>query len=245
MLTVLAYVYFSSKKLDYAVMEIGLGGEWDAVNIGNAKIAILTTLGLDHMDYLGDNLDSIASTKAKIIRENSIAITGWPKEYQKHIPKCEEIHHGNSIQKWTELVMKALKLDYFDGEISVPGRYEKADSFLLDCAHNPQAINHLLSKNHTYNKIIIGMMSDKDCKGILELLPQESEILLCKLKTPRAAETKYLAEICNEIGKNYIEFRSVREAMDYAKNDQTLVTGSFYTVAEARTYLNLEGYSEL
>ena len=244
-LTVLAYVYFSSKKLDYAVMEIGLGGEWDAVNIGNAKIAILTTLGLDHMDYLGDNLDSIANTKAKIIRENSIAITGWPKEYQKHIPKCKEIHHGNSIQKWTELVMKALKLDYFNGEISVPGRYEKADSFLLDCAHNPQAINHLLSKNNTYNKIIIGMMSDKDCKSILELLPQENEILLCKLKTPRAAETKYLAEICNEIGKNCIEFRSVREAMDYAKNEQTLITGSFYTVAEARTHLNLEGYSEL
>ena len=93
------YVYFSSKKLDYAVMEIGLGGEWDAVNIGNAKIAILTTLGLDHMDYLGNNLDSIASTKAKIVRENSIVITGWPKEYQKHIPKCEEIHHGNSIHE--------------------------------------------------------------------------------------------------------------------------------------------------
>ena len=47
-------------------MEIGLGGEWDAVNIGNAKIAILTTLGLDHMDYLGDSLD-IATTKAKLL----------------------------------------------------------------------------------------------------------------------------------------------------------------------------------
>jgi len=244
-LTVLAYVYFSSKKLDYAVMEIGLGGEWDAVNIGNAKIAILTTLGLDHMNYLGDSLDSIASTKAKIVREKSIAITGWPKEYQKYIPKCEEIHHGNSIQEWTQLVMKALKLDYFDGQINIPGRYEEADSFLLDCAHNPQAINYLLSKNKIYNKIIIGMMSDKDCKSILELLPQESEILLCKLKTPRAAKTEYLAEICNEIGKNYMEFKSVKEAMDYAENDQTLITGSFYTVAEARTYLHLEGYSEL
>ena len=43
-------------------------------------------------------------------------------------------------------------------------------------------------------------MSDKDCKNILDLLPRESEILLCKLKTPRSAETDYLANICNKIG---------------------------------------------
>ncbi len=244
-LTALAYVHFNNNNLDYAIMEIGLGGEWDAVNIGNAKIAILTTLGLDHMDYLGDDLDSIAGTKAKIARDESIVITGWQKEYQKHIPKCKVIHHGNSIQEWTRLTMEALKLNYFDEKISIPGRYEKVDSFVLDCAHNPQAIKYLLSNDNVYDKIIIGMMSDKDCISMLELLPKECEILLCKLKTPRAAETKVLAKMCNKIGTNHKEFKNTKEAMDYARKNKTLITGSFYTVAEARAYLKLKGYSEL
>ena len=66
-------------------MEIGLGGEWDAVNVADAEIAILTTLGLDHTDYLGNSLIEIATTKAKIVRENSIVITGWDNTYHKYI----------------------------------------------------------------------------------------------------------------------------------------------------------------
>ena len=49
-ITAAAYNYFRENNVDYAIMEVGLGGEWDAVNIGNARIAILTTLGLDHID---------------------------------------------------------------------------------------------------------------------------------------------------------------------------------------------------
>ena len=88
-LTALAYSYFSDNNVDYAIMEIGLGGEWDAVNIGNPKIAILTTLGIDHIDYLGHKIEEIAITKAKIVRKNSILITGWEKKFHKYIPKCQ------------------------------------------------------------------------------------------------------------------------------------------------------------
>ena len=75
-LTAAAYQYFHNKKVDYSIMEVGLGGEWDAVNIGDANITILTTLGIDHVNYLGSELEGIAATKAKIVRENSIVITG-------------------------------------------------------------------------------------------------------------------------------------------------------------------------
>ena len=91
-LTALAYLYFQNEKVDYAIMEIGLGGEWDAVNVADAEIAILTTLGLDHTDYLGNSLIEIATTKAKIVRENSIVITGWDNRYHKYIPKSSELH---------------------------------------------------------------------------------------------------------------------------------------------------------
>ena len=73
-LTAAAYQYFHSEDVDYALMEIGLGGEWDAVNIGQAKIAILTTLGLDHQDYLGNKIEQIGETKAKIVNDERIDI---------------------------------------------------------------------------------------------------------------------------------------------------------------------------
>ena len=93
-LTALAYLHFSEEKVDYAVMEIGLGGEWDAVNVADAEIAILTTLGLDHTEYLGNDLRKIASTKAKIVRKESIVITGWDKESHKYIPKSIEFYEN-------------------------------------------------------------------------------------------------------------------------------------------------------
>ena len=98
-LTALAYQYFLV-KVDFAIMEIGLGGEWDAVNVADAEIAILTTLGLDHTEYLGNSLDEIAKTKAKIVREETTVITGWEKNYHKHIPRCKNIFHAKTIGDW-------------------------------------------------------------------------------------------------------------------------------------------------
>ena len=103
-LTALAYIYFSSKNVDYAIMEIGLGGEWDAVNVADAEIAILTTLGLDHVDYLGDSLEKIAATKAKIVRKNATVITGWDEKYHKYIPESKKIIKGLKIADWIKAV---------------------------------------------------------------------------------------------------------------------------------------------
>ena len=92
-------------------MEIGLGGEWDAVNIGQAKIAILTTLGLDHQDYLGNEIEQIGKTKAKIVDEETIVITGWEHRYHHLIPKCKRLYYGENASDWLILAVNALNLD--------------------------------------------------------------------------------------------------------------------------------------
>lgn len=74
--TLAAFWIFNSQPLDVLVLEIGLGGRLDAVNIINPDISIITSIGLDHMDYLGDNLDKIAEEKAGIMRANKPVIIG-------------------------------------------------------------------------------------------------------------------------------------------------------------------------
>ena len=244
-LTALAYLYFNEEKVDYAIMEIGLGGEWDAVNVADADIAILTTLGLDHMDYLGNNLHEIASTKAKIVRKQSIVITGWEKEYHRHIPESREFHEGKSVREWIEICIKCLNLSIKPVIKKIPGRQESHLNFVLDTAHNEQAIEYLLNSNNDYQKIIIGMLQDKDITAFISKLPLNSTILACNLDCQRSATSEKIYAICKDKNLKCKQFPNVKEAILSIKNEKTLITGSFYTVSEARAHFKLESYSEL
>ena len=244
-LTALAYLHFSKEKIDYAIMEIGLGGEWDAVNVANAEIVILTTLGLDHTEYLGNDLHKIASTKAKIVREKSIVITGWNEEYHKYIPKSKELYEGKSIREWIEICIKCLNMSIKPVISKVPGRQESYLNFTLDTAHNAQAIEYLLNLSNDYRKIILGMLKDKDIVSFVSKLPLNSTILACNLNNERSTTSEYIYTVCKKKNIKCKQFPNVKEAILSIKNEKTLITGSFYTVSEARTHFKLEGYSEL
>ncbi|MGW1742219.1 bifunctional tetrahydrofolate synthase/dihydrofolate synthase [Nocardia sp. NPDC001965] len=67
-LTAMAYAAFAEAPVDVAVVETGMGGTWDATNVIDAQVAVITPIGLDHTDYLGPDLTSIAKEKAGIIK---------------------------------------------------------------------------------------------------------------------------------------------------------------------------------
>ncbi len=66
----MAFDYFSKKKVDIAIVEVGLGGRLDSTNIIVPEVSLITNIGLDHTDILGDTLEKIAYEKAGIIKEN-------------------------------------------------------------------------------------------------------------------------------------------------------------------------------
>ncbi|MBF6331556.1 bifunctional tetrahydrofolate synthase/dihydrofolate synthase [Nocardia transvalensis] len=68
-LTAMAYAAFAEAPVDVAVVETGLGGTWDATNVVDGQVAVITPIGLDHMDFLGPDLTSIAGEKAGIIKK--------------------------------------------------------------------------------------------------------------------------------------------------------------------------------
>ncbi|GAB7069285.1 bifunctional folylpolyglutamate synthase/dihydrofolate synthase [Mycobacterium hodleri] len=65
--TAMAFAAFADAPVDVAVIEVGLGGRWDATNVVDAPVAVITPIGLDHTDYLGDTIAEIAAEKAGII----------------------------------------------------------------------------------------------------------------------------------------------------------------------------------
>lgn len=73
-LVALAFSVFADAPIDVAVVEVGLGGRWDATNVLDAEVAVITPIGLDHMQYLGPTVVHIAKEKAGIIAPGAIAI---------------------------------------------------------------------------------------------------------------------------------------------------------------------------
>lgn len=75
-LTAMMFDYFVEKKVDIVLVEVGLGGRFDCTNVMTPLASVITTIGLDHIDILGDTIEEIASQKAGIIKENRPVIVG-------------------------------------------------------------------------------------------------------------------------------------------------------------------------
>lgn len=70
----LAYAIFADAPVDVAVIEVGMGGLWDATNVADGKVAVITPIGMDHAEYLGDTLEAIAGEKAGIIKPGATVV---------------------------------------------------------------------------------------------------------------------------------------------------------------------------
>ena len=70
----MAYALFADAPVDVAVIEVGMGGTWDATNVADARVAVVTPVALDHAEYLGPDVATIAGEKAGIIKPDSIAV---------------------------------------------------------------------------------------------------------------------------------------------------------------------------
>jgi len=102
--TVLAFLYFHEQDTDISIIEVGLGGRLDATNLCKAKISIITSISLDHTQYLGDNLQQIAFEKASIIKECGTVFA--------HIPEEEVFQVVNRLAKKCFADVYRLGLDF-------------------------------------------------------------------------------------------------------------------------------------
>ncbi len=118
----IAFTYFKEKKVDFAVIETGLGGRLDATNTMNPSAEVITTISLEHTKILGESLSEIAVEKGGIIKENSKVFTGLlPEEAEKEIKKiCSEKNSILfSLKNFIESGADFVKLNFDSKNINI------------------------------------------------------------------------------------------------------------------------------
>lgn len=106
MTTAMMFKYFSDLKLDYVVLETGMGGRFDATNVCEADICVITNVGLDHTEYLGDTIYKIAKEKAGIIKKcPKVIVADSNPEFLKAISE-EKAEIINVLEKYKDARMK-------------------------------------------------------------------------------------------------------------------------------------------
>jgi dihydrofolate synthase/folylpolyglutamate synthase len=115
-MTALAYSIFADAPVDVAVVEVGLGGSWDNTNVIDAEVAVVTPIGLDHTQYLGETVAAIAAEKAGIIKPDAVAIlAAQPAE-----AATELLRRATEVQ--AAVAREGLEFGVLDRRIAVGGQ---------------------------------------------------------------------------------------------------------------------------
>ena len=170
-LTAVAFLVYADAKVDYAVLETGLGGRLDATNVCVPELCVITRIGLDHCDWLGDTVEKIASEKAGIIKPHVPVVlgenlpevravvearakeVGAPFFYAPDVASAADVPRdfplgGTFNRENAVTALAALKvLGKGDAsgfaDVVWPGRFQRVENFIIDGAHNPPAAHAL------------------------------------------------------------------------------------------------------
>ena len=138
----IAFEYFVRKQCDIVVREVGLGGDYDATNVIECpEVAVITNIGLDHTDVLGNTLEEIARTKAGIFKEGGDAVIyrGIPSVEQVFEDVCREKHV--SLKK-ADVDSLKLKSHSLDGQV-------------FDCGNRKDLVLPLLGAHQLHNASVV------------------------------------------------------------------------------------------
>jgi len=260
----LALEHFRREGVEWAIVEVGCGGEFDATNvIPPARATIITNVGLDHTNILGSTKIEIAKTKSKIIKPGTVAFT------MEESPRIRRVIQDTadkvkaplySAKNLDELLDKLSPvlgaLDRPD-RVSLPGRLEimqRAPMVLLDVAHNPDKVQYLVDRLPKKKwHVLFGCAANKDARTMLEtLIPFAKTLTFAPFQTSDRAcfDPGRLEDIAKKIKPSQTThvFLDANEALDSllvkkypaSRPDPILVTGSFFLVADVRTRWILE-----
>lgn len=123
-LTAIAYAYFAEAPVDVAVVETGMGGRWDATNVIDGAVAVITPIAMDHADYLGDSLGAIAGEKAGIIKraKEDLVQTDPVTVIAPQQPEVMEVLLRESVEKGTVVARQDSEFAVLDAVTAVGGQ---------------------------------------------------------------------------------------------------------------------------
>jgi dihydrofolate synthase/folylpolyglutamate synthase len=141
-ITAVAFVAFAEHPVDVGIFECGMGGEWDSTNVIEAKVSVLTPIGLDHTQYLGDTLGAIAATKSGIIKPGSFAVLARQEldPAQVLMRKCAEVE-ATPIREGMEYQVSSRSIAVGGQLLNIKGVYGNYEDLFLQLHGEHQASN--------------------------------------------------------------------------------------------------------
>ena len=267
--TVMAFCYFAAQKVDYAVLETGLGGRLDATNVVTPDLSVITSIALEHTEILGNTLELIGKEKGGILKPGVPVILGPRAHYIPVLPSTPCIKVTTPFttfemenQAVAEAALNALNVDQKMIKIALtahlPCRLETVSHMgqkvLLDVAHNPDGLNCLFRSLKHFEKtrfrIVCGISKTKDLPGCLSLIREHAcHVHLVQAPNGRGAPPERLKEIL--LGQGMLEERisihdsipnSVNDALQNASKhkEEILICGSFFIMSAMRYALGID-----
>jgi dihydrofolate synthase / folylpolyglutamate synthase len=112
LLTAAAFVAFAAARVQYGVIEAGLGGRLDATNVIPSKLTVLTSVGLDHTEWLGETLEEIAAEKVAVLRDHTTLMVGKvPPEIEPLITEVVQRRHAKLVQPSGHLYLSSHEME--------------------------------------------------------------------------------------------------------------------------------------
>jgi dihydrofolate synthase/folylpolyglutamate synthase len=141
-ITALAFAAFAEHPIDVGVIEVGMGGEWDATNVVQAGVSVITPIGFDHMEYLGNTLTEIAKTKSGILKPGGFGVLAQqePEAAIELLRKAAEV--GIEVAREGVEYSLASRAVAVGGQlISISGLNESFEDIFLPLHGKHQAAN--------------------------------------------------------------------------------------------------------
>jgi dihydrofolate synthase/folylpolyglutamate synthase len=230
LLTAAAFDELARREVDVAVVEAGLGGRWDATNVLDASVCVLTNVGLEHTRWLGPTIADIAREKLAVVPAGATLVLGDADAEVRALaeatgarivgPAEDDVPLLQGYQRQNFRVALAAArarigeiaagtVAEVAGHVRVPGRLQQvgeAPLTILDGAHNPSGMAALADALPDVIAgrplvVVISVLDDKDAAGMLRaLLPAAQRVVFTASRNPRALSPATLASLWEQLG---------------------------------------------
>jgi dihydrofolate synthase / folylpolyglutamate synthase len=229
--TAAALMAFADAEADVAVVEAGLGGRYDATNVLRTRVVLLTNVGLEHTDVLGETLEQIATEKLAVARPGAVVVL--PDRTYAHLVPENEIVVGGAREAAEAFVGHEIVAESL---VSLPGRLERRPGEIRDGAHNPDGARHLVDQldgdDHT---IVASILADKDVDAMLAALRRAGRRLVAtRSSSARALPATDLADLARSRFDHVeiVDDPVAAVARAHELGEPVLVTGSLYLLGD-------------
>lgn len=121
-LTAMAFAAFADAPIEIAIVEVGLGGRWDATNVVNAPVAVITPISIDHVEYLGEDIAGIAREKAGIIARAEAGAVDTVAVIGRQTPEAMEVLLGQSVHADAAVAREDSEFAVLGRQVAVGGQ---------------------------------------------------------------------------------------------------------------------------